>query len=289
MTSIEYLTKAAQPHPLLSVDDEKKLGADIRRWKDSTEPSLEMIQIGERAQEKLICSNIRLAIKIAKDVSVTCPNLFADLTSAASRGLVIASSRFDPNGGAKFSYYASFWIKQSIFTFLNNNDTIRVPNRIYKLRKQIFAFVTEFIEKSGTAPSNHEISTHTKIAEKDVNAIMEISKTVSLNATFESGEGDAEEFGNIIEDTKQQTPYTEVSMKDEFRLLSEYIAQLTSREKYILTRRFGLDGDDCETLEDIGGKFKLTRERIRQIEEGALKKLKSLVETSDSKMLAIFV
>jgi RNA polymerase primary sigma factor len=253
--------------PLLTPKDEIKLAARIKRG-------------DKAARAKMIRANLRLVVKIAHDYSnLGLPLL--DLISEGNIGLMKAVERFDPKKGAKLSTYAAWWIKQSIKRALaNQGKTIRLPvhlvDKIGKMKRTGLALS----ERLGREPTDQELAEVLDISPAKVAQLRAISiRPASLDAPINDDEGT--EFSEIVGDENAATPFEmlrEKMMRDEVR---EIINDLNPREAQILEMRFGLDGSKPKTLEEVGTRFKVTRERIRQLQNIALTKLRRMLERRD--------
>ena len=238
----------------------------------------ERIKNGDpEARAHMIKANLRLVVKIAQDyANYGLPLL--DLISEGNIGLMKAVERFDPNKGGKLSTYAAWWIKQSIKRALaNQSKTIRLPvhmvEKISKMRR-----VTNVLSKElGREPTDEEIAEeigidHAKLAHLKAAALA----PASLDAPI--SEDDNTEFGEIIEDEKAQTPLDLVSHKNMHGQLGGLLEVLDERERRIINARFGLNDEKPKILEDVGEEFGVTRERIRQLQNIAIKKLRRALQ-----------
>jgi len=253
---------------LLTPEDEIELAALIKKG-DKT------------ARMKMIKANLRLVVKIAHDYSnLGLPLL--DLISEGNIGLMKAVERFDPEKGGKLSTYAAWWIKQSIKRALaNQSKTIRLPvhlvDKISKMRRMSL----ELGEVLGREPSDAELAAKLDVSPAKVAQLRTISvRPASLDAPV--GEDDATEFSELVGDNNALTPYEMLRDKTLRQEVKTILKGLDPREEAILTMRFGLDGSRPKTLEDVGEKFKVTRERVRQIQNIALTKLRRLLEEQDN-------
>ena len=266
-------------YPLLSRKEEIELFERMLKWsKNKKHCGTIARKKGKEAKEALINSNLRLVIKIAKDFNSLGLEL-QDLISEGNLGLVKAVENFKPNVGAKFSTYASFWIKQKIRRALSNQGrTIRIPTGSIQQKLNIIKFKEQYKEKYDCYPSIKEISKKVGVSVDRVKLLNESSLQIpSLNSLISDAEGDEKELMDIIEDKSNQPPDEAYVYKNNSKVLYECLSKLSSRERYIISKRQALDCDKRQTLESIGDKFGVTRERIRQIETIAMAKLKDLV------------
>jgi RNA polymerase primary sigma factor len=227
------------------------------------------------AREHMIKANLRLVVKIARDYeNYGLPLL--DLINEGNIGLMKAVDRFDPKKGAKLSTYASWWIKQSIRRALSDQGkTIRLPVHVGDKLLHIRRAESKLHDEFGRAPTDEELSDEVGIPAKRIAQYRKAAiGPVSLNAPI----GDDEStIAEIVADENASNPYKGLEEKTDSALIYEILPTLDKREQEILRARFGLDRDDEETLEEIGQRFGVTRERIRQIQEIALAKLRKQI------------
>jgi RNA polymerase primary sigma factor len=235
----------------------------------------------KKAREQMIKANLRLVVKIARDYEgIGLPLL--DLISEGNIGLMKAVERFDPAKGGKLSTYGSWWIKQSIKRALaNQSKTIRLPvhlvDKISKMRRTAMRLQEEL----GREPTDEELGeelgiTASRVAQMRMAAI----RPASLDAPI--GDEDSNNFAEVVQDEAADTPYEQLEEKTVTRMLQEMVKTLDPREATILRARFGLDGGPQKTLEEVGQKFGVTRERVRQIQNIALKKLRKMIEKMET-------
>ena len=227
----------------------------------------------KEARAHMIKANLRLVVKIAQDyANYGLPLL--DLISEGNIGLMKAVERFDPNKGGKLSTYAAWWIKQSIKRALaNQSKTIRLPvhmvDKISKMRRVAMVLSEEL----GREPTDEELSEEIGIDRAKLSHLKAAAqRPASLDAPI--GEDDGTQFGEIIGDEKAQTPLELLSHKNMHMQLDDLLEVLDERERKIVDARFGLGGEKPKTLEEVGREFGVTRERIRQLQNIALKKLR---------------
>jgi len=259
-SSIRLYLQEIGKTPLLKPSEEVELAA--------------LIQSGDtRAREKMIKANLRLVVKIAHDyANFGLPLL--DLISEGNIGLVKAVERFDPSKGGKLSTYAAWWIKQSIKRALaNQSKTIRLPvhlvDKIAKMRRTAMALEEEF----GRPPSEEELALEMELPVSKIAHLKSVSvRPSSLDAPV--GDDDGTEFGELIGDEKAENPFQALRDKTLLNDLNKMVEELDPREAEIIRLRFGLDGEKPKTLEDVGEMFGVTRERVRQLQNIALTRMR---------------
>jgi RNA polymerase primary sigma factor len=228
----------------------------------------------------MIKANLRLVVKIAHDYSnLGLPLL--DLINEGNIGLMKAVERFDPKKGAKLSTYAALWIKQSIRRALSNQSkTIRLPVHIVDKVHKLHRASLQLAETLGRDPSDAELAERLGISASRAAQLRTVGASpMSLDAPI--GDEDDNRFSDIVQDEGALTPYELLRVKTMWQEIRQHLNYLTPREAKILTLRFGLDGKEPRTLDVVGKKFKVTRERVRQIQEIALKKLRRHLEAID--------
>jgi len=254
---------------LLTIEEEISLARRIRRGDKS-------------ARDHMIKANLRLVVKIAMDYKDFGLPLL-DLISEGNIGLVKAVERFDPRKGGKLSTYAAWWIKQSIKRALaNQSKTIRLPvhlvDKISKMRKMAMLIS----EKLGREPTDEELAMELQIPTSKVAHLKSVSvRPASLDAPV-GEEGDSATFGEIVGDENAASPYDQLRDKNLNADLRSMIDSLDKREAEIIRLRFGLDGRSELTLEEVGRRFNVTRERIRQLEYIALGKMRRAMAKNEA-------
>src|ERR1043165_4862222 len=230
----------------------------------------------------MIKANLRLVVKIAHDYeNFGLPLL--DLINEGNIGLMKAVERFDPAKGGKLSTYGSWWIKQSIKRALaNQSKTIRLPlhlvDKISKMRRTAMRLQEEL----GREPTDDELAGEMGIPTSRVPQMrMAAIRPAPLDAPI--GDDDSNSYSEVVEDENAYTPYEQLEDKTVTSMLREMVTTLDPREATILRFRFGLDGGPERTLEEVGEKFGVTRERVRQIQNIALRKLRKMIEKLEAR------
>ncbi len=260
---LKHYLEAISKYPILTKKEEFTLARKVREKKD------------EDAKEKLICSNLRIVVFIAKKFRNQGLTL-SELINAGNEGLIHATTKFDERKGYRFNTYSVWWIKRSIYDAINSERGI-VPKSF--LAKRIQSKILKFVQRSGREPTVEELATTLQVDEGQVSlALRELIPPYSLDETFEDSESpylesvilDIEGSDNLITPPPDEIFKKKVQKE---RLLHA-LAKLEPREQEILKRNFGLGDFDVHSLEDISRIMNITRERVRQIKENALRKLK---------------
>ena len=251
-------------YELLSKEEETKLGYKVQAG-------------GEKAKlavTKLVESNLRLVVKIAQDFRGRGLDI-EDLVSEGNSGLFTAAKKFNPDKGARFSYYSSFWIRQHMFRAIaNHGRLIRIPSNSLDKYSKILSFVSDFKNKHDAEPSVKEISRGLGFPELRVKEIMYAAKSVLPLDSKLGPEGETKIHDVIPE--KKLNPQESCAQDDDNIQLEIILNKLGKRESHIIRNRFGIEKGKKVTLEDLGKELNITRERVRQIETKALSKLRVL-------------
>ena len=263
-TSIRLYLREIGQVKLLTPEEEIQLAARIKKG-------------DKKAREHMIKANLRLVVKIARDYEgIGLPLL--DLISEGNIGLMKAVERFDPAKGGKLSTYGSWWIKQSIKRALaNQSKTIRLPvhlvDKISKMRKTAM----KLQEELGREPTDEELADELNMTAARVRQMRQAAiRPASLDAPI--GDDDSNNFSDVVQDENATSPYDNLEDKTVVSMLQDMVKHLNEREATILRFRYGLDGGTEKTLEEVGEKFGVTRERVRQIQNLALRKLRKMIE-----------
>jgi RNA polymerase primary sigma factor len=240
------------------------------------------IKKGDReARTLMIKANLRLVVKIAHDYAhLGLPML--DLVSEGNIGLMKAVERFDPAKGGKLSTYAAWWIKQSVKRALaNQSKIIRLPVHLVDKISKMNRVASQMSEELGREPTDDELAEEIGLSSRTVSQLKTASiRPTSLNAPI--SEDDSTEFGDLVGDENARTPFESLRDRNLRDQLADVLQVLDPREHAIILQRFGLDGARPRTLEEVGKKLGVTRERIRQIQNIALAKLRQALRKKDA-------
>ena len=261
----------------LSDEEKERLRAVVEDGKAAQNELKEMpaqVADGALAKEQLIKANLRLVVSIAGHYNNR-GMLYLDLIQEGNMGLIKAADKFDYSKGFKFSTYATWWIRQSITRALADQArTIRIPVHMVETINRLIRTSRQLMQEYGREPTTEEIAQAMHLTESRVQEIIKIAQDpVSLETPI--GEEEDSHLGDFIPDDSAPAPLEAASFTLQREQLMKVLDTLTEREKKVLILRYGLDGGRSYTLEEVGEKFHVTRERIRQIEAKALRKLKS--------------
>jgi RNA polymerase primary sigma factor len=269
-----YLREIGQV-ALLTPEQEIELAARIKKG-------------DKEARSLMIRANLRLVVKIAHDyANLGLPLL--DLISEGNIGLMKAVERFDPAKGGKLSTYAAWWIKQSIKRALaNQSKTIRLPVHLVDKISKMRRVSIQMSEELGREPTDEELAEEVGLSSVKVTHLKTVAiRPASLDAPI--SDDDSTAFGEIVGDEDALTPFEMLRDKNLHAEMGDLLAVLDDREKRIIFSRFGLDGGKPRTLEEVGKKFGVTRERIRQLQNIALSKLRRALQKLERPALQTLV
>jgi RNA polymerase primary sigma factor len=256
--------------PLLTPEKELELARSARKG-------------DAEARERMIVSNLRLVVTIAHDYAhLGLP--MADLISEGNIGLTKAIDRFDPTRGAKLSSYAVWWIKQSMKRGLaNQGKLIRLPVHLVDKIAKVRRVALQMSDRLGREPNDDELAEEIGIAVDKIARLRTVGiRPASLNSP--TGDDDSTEFGDCVSDEKAQTPFELFRDKDLLSDMDGLLNVLDQRERTLIFRRFGLDGERPRTLEEVGKDLGVTRERIRQLQNVALAKLRRALRKKEGSL-----
>ncbi len=260
-SGLQLYLKAINECPLLTAEQERELGRRIVRDNDP------------EAREIMVRSNLRLVVNIAKHY-VNRGLSLPDLIEEGNIGLLKAVEGFDPENGCRFSTYASWWIKQAIKrALINSVQPIHIPAYMVEMISKLKQAMRELEDRLGRLPTTEELAQHLNLSPKKLKIIKKAVK--AFHSPTQSGSADGElTINEMVADNKNPSPEDSVMGNDEINLLMKLLSDIDDRAARILRLRYGLCGDDPMTLKEIGEHIGLTRERVRQIEHDALRKLR---------------
>ena len=263
MDPIRLYLKDIKNIPLLTPEDEKKIARKAKRG-------------DANARKLMISSNLRLVVNIAKKYSFLGVSI-TDLIEEGNLGLMRAVQKFEPNKGYRFSTYAAWWIRQHITRAIaNQSKTIRVPVYLTETITKWKKITERLTQKLGRTPTIQEIARKMRIPVKKARRLSEIvTRTTSLHKPI--GQDESGEFMDLIEDESVISPFEELTKFLRQERITDMLNRMSERERQILVLRYGLDDGTFRTLEETAKNFKISRERVRQIENNALKKLRIMM------------
>lgn len=286
-SGIQTYLKQISKAPLLTTEEEHTLAAAVQTAQDVADEPIETVEdiqhrekldrAAAEARERLVSCNLRLVVTIAKRFGRRGMPL-ADLIEEGNLGLIRAVESYDPEMNTRFSTYASWWIKQAIKrSLINSRQAVHIPAYMVELISKWKAARAHFIDEEGRQPSVKDLAEYMEIPERKVQMIRRAVKAFSSSAQS-SGDEDDMQITEMLTDDRTPRPEDIMLFEAETKELELMLEQIDDREAEILRLRFGLDTGEAMTLKEIGVQIGLTRERVRQIEREALKKLASLMD-----------
>lgn len=258
--STRYYLKEIGKIPLLTFEEERTLANRIAAG-------------DEEAVDTMVMHNLRLVVSIAKKYT-GCGLSLLDLIQEGNTGLIEAARKYDVNKGFRFSTYATWWVRQKIGRALSDQSrSIRIPAHIAELVSRIKKVTGTLIQKLGRTPTEEELAEVLGVEVDKVKVALDMSQAVS-SLDVPVGDDDETTVGDLQADHGAQNPMTELIAEANKQVIESVLATLNEREANVLRLRFGMESDHAHTLEEIGEKMGVTRERVRQIEVKALRKMR---------------
>ena len=241
----------------------------------------------ERSRKRMIESNLRLVVKISRRYNNRGLPLL-DLIEEGNLGLIRAVEKFDPERGFRFSTYATWWIRQTIErAIMNQTRTIRLPIHVVKELNIYLRTARELVQKLDHEPTAEDIALELDVPIESVSKMLRLNERIaSVDSPF-GGDGE-KVLLDVIPDEKSGGPETKLQSSDIKHSIVDWLDELNSKQREVLARRFGLLGYEAATLEDVGVEIGLTRERVRQIQVEALKRLRDILSQQDLSIEALF-
>ena len=261
LDGIKAYLKSIGNHPRLSFDQEKEL-------------SVKALAGDRDAVNTLVECNLLLVVSVAKKY-YGCGLPLLDLIQEGNLGLIKAAEKYDGSKGFRFSTYATYWIRQAISRALGDQSrTIRIPANMVELLSKVKKATAELTQKLGRTPTDKEIAIHMGVELDKVQTVMDLAQATTSLDTPVDDEGETC-MGDLIADHSAENPMANIIREANSQIIAAVFDTLGSREAEILKMRFGIDADKAMTLEEVGAHYGLSKERIRQIENKAIRKLRN--------------
>lgn len=261
LDGIKAYLKSIGNHPRLSFDQEKEL-------------SVKALAGDRNAVNTLVECNLLLVVSVAKKY-YGCGLPLLDLIQEGNLGLIKAAEKYDGSKGFRFSTYATYWIRQAISRALGDQSrTIRIPANMVELLSKVKKATAELTQKLGRTPTDKEIAAHMGVELDKVQTVMDLAQATTSLDTPVDDEGETC-MGDLIADHSAENPLANIIKEANSQIIEAILDTLGAREAEILKMRFGIIGDKAMTLEEVGAHYGLSKERIRQIENKAIRKLRN--------------
>ena len=261
LDGVKAYLKSIGNHPRLNFEQEKEL-------------SVRALQGDQEAINSLVECNLKLVVPIAKKY-YGCGLPLLDLIQEGNIGLIKAAEKYDGSKGFRFSTYATYWIRQAISRALSDHSrTIRIPANMVELLSKVKKATAELIQKNEKQPSDEEIAEYLGVEVDKVQTVMDISQAITSLDIPVDDDGETS-IGDLIADHSAENPLANLMREANLQIVETVLNTLSSKEADVLRMRFGINADKPMTLEEVGKHYGVTRERIRQVENKAIRKLRN--------------